>query len=98
MTRKRYTAEEKVALIREHLEKNIPVPDICEKNRIHPNQFYKWKKELFENATGIFMNKSSRNKDNKRTEKLEQTLKNRNEVIAELLQENINLKKSVGEI
>lgn len=98
MTRKRYTAEEKVTILREHLEKNIPIPDICEKNRIHPNQFYKWKKELFENAAGIFGNKSSRSKDDKKLEKLEQTLKNRNEVIAELLQENINLKKSVGEI
>ena len=98
MTRKRYAAEDKVLLLREHLEKNIPVSDICEKNRIHPNQFYQWKKELFENASAIFMNKSSRNKDDKKIEKLEQTLKNRNEVIAELLQENINLKKSVGEI
>jgi transposase len=97
MTRNRYSAEQKVAILREQLEKNISVPDICEKYRIHPNQFYKWKKELFENAAEIFSAKRSGKKDN-RAEKLERILKDRNEVIAELMQENLKLKKESGEI
>ena len=39
MSRRRYSPEQKVAILREHLEKNISVPDNCEKHRIHPNQF-----------------------------------------------------------
>lgn len=45
MKRRRYSPEQKVRIIREHLEKNIYVPNICEKYRIHPNQFYRWKKD-----------------------------------------------------
>lgn len=97
MTRNRYSAEQKVAIIREQLEKNISVPDICEKYRVHPNQYYKWKKELFENASEIFATRKSGKKDNK-VEKLERLLRDRNEVIAELMQENLKLKKESGEI
>jgi transposase len=99
MTRRRFTSEEKVALLRDHVEKNISVPDICEKHQIHPNQFYRWRKELFEKAVNLFSLKGS---DSKRTAKriaqLEDSLKDRNEVIAELLQENLKLKKANGKI
>jgi transposase-like protein len=98
MRRRRYSPEKKVNIIREHLEKNISIPDICEKYSIHPNQFYRWKKELFEGAVETF----TRNKNNKfrkgKVSKLEERLKERNEVIAELLQENIKLKNESGEI
>jgi transposase-like protein len=96
--RRRLSPEEKVAILREHLEKNVAVPDICEKYRIHPNQFYKWKKELFEKAAALFIGKTASRKEGEKVDKLERAIKNRNEVIAELLQENIKLKKSVGEI
>ena len=96
--RNRYTPEQKVAILREHFEKNIPVPDICEKYRVHPNQFYRWKKELFESAAEIFSTKKSKQKNEKRLSDFEKTVKDRNEIIAELLEENLKLKKSVGEI
>jgi len=96
--RNRYTPEQKVAILREHFEKNISVPDICEKYRVHPNQFYRWKKELFESAAEIFSTKKSKQKNEKRLSDFEKTVKDRNEIIAELLEENLKLKKSVGEI
>ena len=98
MNRKHYSPEQKVKIIRDHLENNISVPDICEKYQIHPNQFYRWKKELFEGATAVFSKKQSKNSVKDKVSKLEERLKNRNEVIAELLQENIKLKKESGEI
>ena len=98
MTRRRYSAEQKVKILREHLENDISIADICDKYRIHPNQFYRWKKALFEGAIDIFTQKNSKKKSSSKTSQLELRLKNRNEVIAELLEENIKLKKSVGEI
>ena len=98
MTRKRYSAENKVSILREHLEKNISIADICEKYRIHPNQLYRWKKEFFENAAEIFSSKRGRKKQDNTTIELENKIKERNEVIAELLQENLKLKKFSGEI
>ena len=95
MTRKNFSAEEKVSILKEHLEKQISVADICEKYRLHPNQFYRWKKELFENAVDIFSTKRGR-KEKSATIDLEAKIKERNEVIAELLEENLKLKKLNG--
>ena len=95
MTRKNFSAEEKVSILKEHFEKQISVADICEKYRLHPNQFYKWKKELFENAVDIFSTKRGRKRKSPIVD-LEAKLKERNEVIAELLEENLKLKKFNG--
>ena len=98
MKQRRYSPAKKVNIIREHLEKNISVPDICEKFSIHPNQFYRWKKELFEGAVETFKHKKINKFRKDKVSKLEKRLKDRNEVIAELLQENIKLKNESGEI
>ena len=98
MKRKRYSAENKVLILREHLEKNISIADVCEKYHIHPNQLYRWKKEFFENAVELFSTKRGRNKKETIIKELEHKIKQRNEVIAELLQENLKLKKFSGEI
>lgn len=99
MQRRRYSSEQKVSILREHYEKNIPVADICDKYRIHPNQFYRWKKVLFEGAVETFsLKKKNPKKEQHKLERLEARLKDRNEVIAELLEENLKLKKEFGEI
>lgn len=97
MTRTKFTAEQKVSILKEHFEKQLSVADICEKYRIHPNRFYKWRKELFENAVDTFSTKRGRKKKSP-TNDLEAKLKERNEVIAELLEENLKLKKLNGEL
>ncbi|MBN1996664.1 transposase [candidate division KSB1 bacterium] len=96
--RKRYSAEQKVAILREHFEKDMPVADICDKYRIHPNMLYKWKKELFEKAVETFTQSNSKNNTTKEIKILENILKDRNEVIAELLQENLKQKNYLGRL
>lgn len=97
MARKTFPAETKVAILKEYFEKQMSVADICEKHRVHPNRFYQWKKDLFENATELFSRKRGRNKKSQASV-LEAKLKDRNEVIAELLEENLKLKKFNGGI
>lgn len=95
--RKHYSSQDKVKILREHFEQNLTVPEICEKYRIHPNQFYQWKKIFFEKAGEVFSAKPHAHADNKKIEHLQNRLNDRNAVIAELLEENLKLKKSVGE-
>lgn len=56
--RKQYTAEEKVQLLRRHLVDRIPVPLICEQNRIHPTILYRWQRELFRRGHLAFQRRS----------------------------------------
>ena len=51
-TRKHYTAEEKVAILRRHLVDKEPVSKLCDELALQPTVFYRWQKEFFENGAG----------------------------------------------
>jgi transposase len=99
-TRKRLPVPEKVAILRLHLLEHTPVSDLCDRYDIHPTQFYRWQKELFENAAAAFEPRSRRTTDDKdrRITALEQKLQLENEVLSELMEEHIKLKKELGEL
>ena len=97
--KKRYSNEEKVMIVRENLDNKIPVSDLAEKYNVHPNAIYKWKKLLFESASDNFTNKDKLNakklaEAEKRIKQLESTLSQRETLIAEIVNENIDLKKN----
>lgn len=97
--RKNYTPEEKVALLKRHLVEKVPVSDLCDEAGLNPTVFYGWQKQLFENATAAFEKTRRRQVDRRdeKIEKLEAKLVQKNEVLAELLQEHVLLKKELGE-
>lgn len=52
--RRRFSGQEKVRILREHLEEGKQVSEICEKYELHLNLFYRWKKDFFESAANYF--------------------------------------------
>ena len=103
--RKYLTPEQKVAIVRRHLVENVPVSDLCDEYDISPTQYYKWQKQLFENGSGAFERRTNKanakrqkNSQEKKICHLEEKLQDRNEVVAELLQEHVQLKKELGEL
>lgn len=104
MSKKKYfTPEQKVAIVRRHLLENVPVSDVCEELDIHATQYYTWQKQLFENGAVAFERRpnkaNQRRQENAREKKiaqLEEKLQRKNEVVAELLEEHVQLKKAVG--
>src|SRR3954463_5230319 len=97
-TRKRFTAQEKVTILRLQLLEHTPISDLCDQRSIHPTMFYRWQKELFENAAAAFEPRARRAGDAKdrRITLLEQKLQRKNEVLSELMEEHIQLKNSLG--
>ncbi len=99
--RKNYTPEEKVAILRRHLVEKVPVSDLCDELGLNPTVFYGWQKQFFENGAAAFRRKrkdSSPSPEARRLEKLEAKLRQKNEVLAELMQEHVQLKKELGEL
>ena len=94
--RKRYTAEEKVKILREVLEEGMPVSQVAEQYGLHPNNIFNWRKQLFEGGVKTFQIQRS-DISNKAEERkvlaLEDKLKQKDEVIAELAEELLGLKK-----
>ena len=98
--RKHYTPEEKVSILRRHLIDKIPVSTLCEELQLQPTVFYHWLKQFFENGAAAFQRQrdTSSKREQQRLAALEQKLRTKNEVLAELMEEHVALKKSLGEI
>jgi transposase-like protein len=101
-TRKHYSAPEKVAILRLHLLEKKPVSDLCDQYGIHPTLFYRWQKEFFENGAAAFETNGKRRKTaeeirERKIAALEGKLQQKNEVLAERMQEYVQLKKGLGE-
>jgi transposase len=98
--RKRYSPEEKVAILRRHLVEKVPVSDLCDELGLNPNLFYNWQKQLFENGAAAFQ-RTRRGQVDRRDQKIERLqakLVQKNEVLAELMEEHVQLKKELGEL
>jgi transposase len=105
MTRQRrhFSPEQKVALLREHLVDKVLVSDICEKNGIAVNLFYLWQKTFFENGQAAFTSNDKRRRHasdakDQKIAKLEAKLQRKHEVLSELMEEHVQLKKERGEL
>jgi transposase len=98
--RKHHTPEEKVSILRRHLIEKAPVSNLCEEFGLHPTVFYRWLKQFFENGAAAFQNHRpdfARQHDQQRIAALERKLQAKNEVLAELMEEHVALKKSLGD-
>jgi len=99
--RRHFTATQKAAIVRRHLVDRVPVADLCDEHGLQPSQFYQWQKLLFENAEAAFERKSKpgvKTAAERKIAKLEEKLSTKNEVIAELMEENVKAKKANGEL
>ena len=98
---KQRTPEEKVAILRRHLVEKVPVSSVCEEAGVHPTVFYGWMKQFFEHGAAAFLppERASRREEaqRQRIEALEAKLRRKDEVLAELMEEHVALKKSLGE-
>src|SRR3712207_5972709 len=99
--RRHFSPEQKVALLRLHLLEKKPVSDICEEHSLSVNLFYLWQKQLFENGAAAFANSSKRlqatqDAKDRKIAALEEKLQRKNEVLAELMEEHVQLKKELG--
>jgi transposase-like protein len=94
--RKRYTAEDKIKILREVLEDGKSISQVSEKYGLSPNNIFKWRKQLFENGINTFQIKRtdiSGKAEERKVAALEDKIKQKDEVIAELAEELLALKK-----
>lgn len=99
-TRKNYSPEEKVAILRRHLIDKVPVSQLCDELGLNPNVFYNWQKAFFENGAAALQRSTKPKADRRdqKIERLEKKLAQKNEIVAELMEEHIKLKKDLGEL
>lgn len=101
MTKKKnFSPEQKVAIIKKQLLEKVPVSDLCDQYGFHPSVFYRWQKNFFEKGYLTFQTNtdSGITKLEKMVSDLEKKLVKKNEVLSELMEEHVALKKNSGGI
>ena len=77
-----------------------PISKFCDELGLQPTVFHRWQKEFFENGAAAFQTKARTNHpaEQERIEYLEKKIQRKDEVLAELMEEHVALKKSLGEL
>lgn len=100
--RKHYTSKAKVAILKEHLAGKLPVSEVCDRHGLAPNMFYRWQEEFFLRAEDCFDKQTSGRPSaaakaaERRQAEMELKMARKNEVLSELMEEHVALKKKLG--
>ncbi len=96
--RRKFLAEEKVRILRRHLVDRVAVSDLCDEYGLNPNLFYRWQKEFFEKGHAAFERNSDAKsrKHEREIGALQDRLSHKDEVIAEIMESHVALKKKLG--
>jgi transposase len=94
-TRKKYSAEEKVRIVLEGLRGEEKVAELCRREGIHQNMYYKWSKEFLEAGKQRLVGDTKREADSQEVEAMRSENEQLKAVVAELMLKNRTLKKSL---
>ena len=96
--RKRFTAEQKAAIVRRHLVDGVSVADLADELGIAPTQFYRWQQQVISAMPAAFERKrdGAEKRLEQENEVLRRTIGRKDEVIAEVTGELIEAKKKTG--
>jgi transposase len=94
-TRKKYSAEEKVRIVLEGLRGEEKIAELCRREGIHQNMYYKWSKEFLEAGKQRLVGDTRREADSHEVEAMRSENEQLKAVVAELTLDNRRLKKSL---
>jgi transposase len=101
-TRRHFSAEQKARIVRRHLAGKEPVSKLAEEFSLQPSQIHIWVNQVLDQAQHAFVRSNGRPERHEKlldqqVDRLKAKLVEKNEVIAELMQEHVQLKKELGE-
>lgn len=102
-SRRNFTTEQKVALLRRHLVDKVPVSDLCNELGLQPSVFYHWLRQVHENLAGALTTPAPTGPGKREKElaaenaQLKAKLARKDGVIAEIAAEYTQLKKELGD-
>ena len=93
-TRRHHSAEEKIRIVLEGLGEDS-IAELCRKERINQNLYYRWSKEFLEAGKKRLAGDTAREATSDEVKELKAEARQLKETLAEVLIENRLLKKSV---
>jgi transposase len=94
-TRKKYGTEEKIRIVLEGLRGEVSVAELCRKEGLNPNVYYKWSKEFLEAGKRRLQGDTAREATSSEVVDLRQENDQLKALVAELSLKNRIFKKSL---
>jgi transposase len=94
-TRRQYSAEEKIRIVLEGLRAEHSIAELCRKEGINQNLYYRWSKEFLEAGKKRLAGDTAREASSDEVKSLRSQAAQLKELLAEMMIENRLLKKSV---
>jgi transposase len=94
-TRRQYSAEEKVRIVIAGLRGEDSIAELCRKEGINQNLYYRWSKDFLEAGKKRLAGDTAREATSDEVKEIQAQARQLKELLAELLLENRLLKKSV---
>jgi len=94
-TRKKYSAEEKIRIVLEGLRGEESIAELCRKEGLNPNVYYRWSKEFMEAGKKRLSGDTVREASSDEVKELRAEAAALKETLGEMVMENRLLKKSV---
>lgn len=105
--RRRFTPEQKAAIVRRHMVDKVPISDLCDEYGIQPSVLHGWHKQVTDNLARVFENleggaraRAAREGELVRKDQqiaaLEARLAKKDSVIADISEVHLALKKTLG--
>ena len=94
-TRKHYSAEEKIRIVLEGLRGEDSIAELCRREGIPPNVYYRWSKDFLEAGKKRLLGDTAREATSDEVKGLRREATALKEVVADLTLENRLLKKSM---
>lgn len=95
-TRKRYSTEEKIRIVLEGLRGEVSVAELCRKEGLNPNVYYKWSREFLEAGKKRLLGDTERAATSGEVIDLKKENEQLKALVAELSLKNRVLKKSLS--
>ncbi len=95
-TRKKYSSEEKIRIVLEGLRGEVSIAELCRKEGLHTNIYYKWSKDFLEAGKKRLQGDTVREATSTEVVDLKKENDQLKMVLAELALRNRTLKKSLN--
>ena len=94
-TRKKYSAKDKIRIVLEGIRAEVPIAELCRREGIPSNMYYRWSKEFLEAGTQRLAGNTTREADSEEVKDLRGENDQLKQLVAELALKNRVLKKSL---
>ena len=97
MVKRQFTAEEKFRILEEARQSGTSVAEVCRRHQISSGLFYKWEGDARRGALEALSGKRGKSKAEGREQQLQEKISRLRAVISEITEENLGLKKTLGD-